>query len=88
MEDIIDEGCEPPTSVRNGTDLSRFCDGLMRRFLKSGAEHALIRVDRTEYDLGALYKGLWNASCKADYRGRVTVHRQDEKLYLIRKKVK
>lgn len=85
MDNLIDEGCEPPASVRNGTDLSRLCDRLIRGFLASGAEHATVRVARTGYGLDALYKGLWNSSCKSAWRGKVAVHRQDKDLYLIRK---
>ena len=75
-------------STRNATELSRFCDELVATFLSHGASMASVRVDLAPYGADALYKGLWNACSKKDYTRRVSVHKQDGELLLIRKKEK
>ena len=72
-------------STRNATELSRFCDELLATFLSHGASMASVRVDLAPYGADALYKGLWNACSKKDYRRKVAVHKQDGELILIRK---
>lgn len=75
-------------STRNGTELSRFCDRLMARFVELGASQAKVAVEMTGFGADALYKGLWNASNKREFMGRVTVRKSDGQIVLMRGKRK
>lgn len=81
LEDFAGRVC----STSGATSMSRFCNELIAAFVDSGAPVARVAEEKTAFDSDALYKGLWNASCKSDFKGSVRVHRQDGMLLLVRK---
>lgn len=86
MEEFLEEFDGPTVSVRNPTELSRFCDKLLFTFLTYRAEKASVKVEDTPFGIDVLYKGLWNACLKRAYRGKVSVHKQEDTLVLERRR--
>ena len=84
-DDILEPSSAPILDVRNATPFSRYCENILRCFVKSGAEQAVVHYERTEYTIQALYTGLRNACRKNDYRRLVTVHKQEDHIYLLRR---
>ena len=75
---------EPITMTRNATERSRYCEEIVRTFLRYRASEARIRHELSEFDLEALYQGLRNVCEKNDFKGVVKVHKQNDTLILIR----
>ena len=91
MGDDVSELLEPMDgqrlpSVRNGTRLSRFCDRLVAYFVEHGATQARVAADKTGFPFEVLYKGLWNATNKREFSGRVAVRKVEGEIVLIRRK--
>ncbi len=72
------------THTRNGTELSRFCEKLVRTFLEYRTMRAIVHWQMTEYSLETMYLGLRNICKKNEYRKHVSVHKQNDELILIR----
>ena len=86
MDEFLEESSGRVPSTRNGTDMSRFCDSLIARFLERGMAQAKVAWGRAGFDQSALYRGLWNASNKREFRGRVTVRKCEDEIVLTRVK--
>ncbi len=84
MSDYLAPCDEHVTLTRNGTELSRFSEGLLVSFLRYGASHAVVRHEMSPFAIEKLYSGLRNVCAKNDYRGLAKVHRQNGKLILVR----
>lgn len=74
------------STTRNATDLSRFCERLVRTFLGYKATSATVVVERTGYDIETLYKSLWGVCARKEFIGKVDVHKQDGQLMLVRRR--
>ena len=86
MDDSILEPCSAPIfDTRNGTPLSRFCEQIIRCFVENGARQAVVHYELTPYDQATLYAGLRNMTRKSEYRRLVNVHKQEDKIYLLRR---
>ena len=75
---------EPITMTRNATELSRFSEKIVVTFLEYRASEARVRHELTDYDLETLYQGLRNVCKKNAFKNVVRVHKQNNKLILIR----
>ena len=74
----------PVGDLRNPTDTSKQCEDLVKTFLRNGADMATVRTERIGVDPEKLYKSLWGVTRKNDYRHRVSVHKQEQSILLIR----
>ena len=74
------------STTRNSTKLSRFCEQLVKTFLGYKAESATVAIEKTEWDMETLYKGLWNVCARKEFRSLVDAHRQDGQLMLVRRR--
>lgn len=70
--------------ARNSTARSRLSARILAYFLHYHADSATVEWRRTAYQIDELYKGLWNASQKPPYKGRVQVSMRDDQLILKR----
>lgn len=77
---------EPITMTRNATERSRYCENIVRTFLRYKASEARIKHEVSQYDLETLYQGLRNVCEKSDFKGVVKVHKQNDTLILLREK--
>lgn len=85
FKELLTQPDEPPTMTRNGTELSRYSEAIVRTFLTYGAEQAQVRLDIARYDLDELYEGMRKVCRKNDYKNFVRIHKQNGKLMLLRK---
>lgn len=86
LEDLLTPYESNVTHTRNGTELSRFCEQLVRTFLDYRAIRAMVHWQKTNYSLDMMYSGLRNTCKKNEYRKVVAVHKQNDELILIRQK--
>lgn len=82
--DLVEEHGGEVRDTSNGTPLSAECDRIIRCFLASGWKVGNVRWDRTEWDRRTLYRGLWEASRKTAFRGRLRVHAQEGLVLLVK----
>lgn len=84
MEEVLGPFEQPLSMTGSVTPRSRYCESMVRTFLKLRADKAEVHVDRTPYDMETLYAGLRNVSRKQEFKGRFVVHKQDGHLVLVR----
>ena len=88
FEKLLAPADEPISSTRNGTALSRYCEGIVVTFINYRASHAVVKVEEADYGFDQLYWGLRNICKKNDFKNKVEVHKQNGKLMLIQRKPK
>lgn len=84
MDSLLEPSEEPIRVVRNPTELSEFCETLVRTFLGYKAVQAKVHWQDTKWNIDEFYKGLRNVCQKNDYKHLVRVHKQQQELVLIR----
>lgn len=82
MEDIVTAYGGVIGVTRNATGRSRLAERILTHFLRSRADLATVRWQKTSYSLEELYKGLWNCCQKPPYKGRVRVSMRKDQLIL------
>lgn len=85
-DEFLEPFNEPVTISRNSTELSRFCERLVVRFIQFRAASAKVKHTKSDFTVDALYSGLRNVCKKNDFKYLVEVHKRDGELILVRKR--
>lgn len=75
---------EMPPTHRASTEGSMYAEDLVLAFVKSGAAFARVRVEKTKYDLDALYDLSRRVCNKNDFKRLVSVHKNNGRLIFKR----
>lgn len=76
----------PMPSRRRSTEGSRYAEGIVLSFLRSGAVAAEVRWRDTAYGCAELYELLRRVCRKADYRADVGASKCDSSIQLYRRR--
>lgn len=87
MEEILAPITQALSTTRNTTELSQYCESIVRTFISKKRPHARIVFEKADYDHDALYKGIKSVCRRNEFKNCVSIHKQNGQLILLRKDI-